>query len=151
VTNERFVNERPGYEKTTNGNGKPLAAVLHEIKDDLKDFLLTRYDMLRSELSEKLAVWKTSVPMLVIALMLAWSGFLAVTFAIIAAIRPLFNTEYGWAFAALIVAVLYFIVAGVIAWLAYRELTYTGVAPTRTMQVLKQDQVWLQNEARQQS
>jgi uncharacterized membrane protein YqjE len=131
-------------------NGKPLAVVLHEIKDDLKEFLQTRYDMLRGELSEKVSVWKTSLPMLVIAFLLAWSGFLAITFAIIAALRPLFASEYGWAIAAAIVAAVYLIVAGVIAWLAYRELTYTGVAPTRTMQVLKQDQVWLQNEARQQ-
>lgn len=137
-------------ERTPHGNGKPLAVVLHEIKDDLKEFLQTRYDMLRGELSEKVAVWKTSLPMLVIALLLAWSGFLAITFAIIAALRPLFESEYGWAIAAVIVAAVYLVVAGVIAWLAYRELTYTGVAPTRTMQVLKQDQVWLQNEARQQ-
>jgi uncharacterized membrane protein YqjE len=133
-----------------NNNNRPLGAVLHEIKDDLKEFLQTRYDMLASELREKIAVWKTSLPMIVIALLLGWSGFLAFTFAVVAALRPLFDSEYGWAIAAGIVAVLYFIVAGVIAWLAYRELQYAGVAPTRTMQVLKQDQVWLQNEARQQ-
>lgn len=135
----------------TNGNNaRSVAVVLHDIKDDLKEFLQTRYDMLRAELGEKLAVWKTSLPIVVVALLLAWSGFLALTFTFIALLRPLFDNEYGWAIAAGIVAVLYFIVAGVIAWLAYRELTYTGVAPTRTMQVLKQDQVWLQNEARQQ-
>jgi uncharacterized membrane protein YqjE len=133
-----------------NGGARSLAVVLHEIKDDLKEFLQTRYDLLRSELSEKLAVWKTSLPMIVGALMLAWSGFLALTFTFIALLRPLFASEYAWAIAAGIVAAVYFLVAGVIAWLAYRELTYTGVAPTRTMQVLKQDQVWLQNEARQQ-
>ena len=137
-------------ERGNNGSAKSLAVVLHEIKDDLKEFLQTRYDLLRSELSEKLAVWKTSLPMVVGALMLAWSGFLALTFTFIALLRPLFDNEYAWAIAAGIVAAVYFLVAGVIAWLAYRELTYTGVAPTRTMQVLKQDQVWLQNEARQQ-
>jgi uncharacterized membrane protein YqjE len=137
-------------ERVNNGGAKSLAVALHEIKDDLKEFLQTRYDLLRSELSEKLNVWKTSLPMVVGALMLAWSGFLALTFTFIALLRPLFDNEYGWAIAAGIVAVVYFLVAGVIAWLAYRELTYTGVAPTRTMQVLKQDQVWLQNEARQQ-
>ncbi|HSE49603.1 MAG TPA: phage holin family protein [Terriglobales bacterium] len=137
-------------ERVNNGGARSLAVVLHEIKDDLKEFLQTRYDLLRSELSEKLAVWKTSLPMIVGALMLAWSGFLALTFTFIALLRPLFASEYAWAIAAGIVAAVYFLVAGVIAWLAYRELTYTGVAPTRTMQVLKQDQVWLQNEARQQ-
>ena len=133
-----------------NGNAKSIAVTLHEIKDDLKEFLETRYALLRSELSEKFGVWKTSLPMIIGALMLAWSGFLALTFTFVALLRPLFANDYGWAIAAGIVAVVYFFVAGVVAWLAWRELSYTGVAPTRTMQVLKQDQVWLQNEARQQ-
>ena len=138
----------------TNGyaDNKSLGAVLHEIKDDLKEFAQTRFDMLRSELNEKLAVWKTSIPMLLIALVFAWTGFLCLTFFLVAAIRTLFaGSAWDWAFAAIIVAGLYFIVGGTIAWLAYRELSYTGVKPERTLQVLKQDQVWLQNEARQQS
>lgn len=130
---------------------KPLGTVLNEIKDDLKDFAQTRFDMLRGELNEKIAVWKTSLPMMVIAVMLGWTGFLCLTFFLVAAIRTLFAGDWGWAIAAIIVAVLYFIAGGTIAWLAYRELKYTGVKPERTMAVLKQDQVWLQNEARQQS
>jgi len=129
---------------------KPLGAVLHEIKDDLTEFLQTRYEMLRGELSEKAAAWKASLPMLGLALMLAWTAFLAITFAIIAAIRPLFRSDYGWAFAAIIVAAFYLVIGSTMAWLAYREIQYAGIAPKKTMAVLKQDQVWLQNEARQQ-
>ena len=132
-------------------HNKPLGAVLHEIKDDLKAFLETRYEMLASELREKVAVWKTTLPMLAIAAMLGGTAFLATTFAIIAALRPLFESDYGWAIAAVIVAAVYLAVAGTIAWLAYREIQFAGVTPKRTMEVLKQDQVWLQNEARQQS
>ena len=41
------------------------------------------------------------------------------------------------------------IVAGtIIGWMAYSEIASVGVAPTRTLEVLKQDQVWIQNEAR---
>ncbi len=129
---------------------KSLASVLAEIKDDLKEFLQTRYEMLAAEIKDKITVWKTSLPMLIIALMLGWTAFLAITFAIIAAIKPLFGSDYGWTFAAIIVAAFYIIMASLIAWLAYREIQYAGVAPKKTMQVLKQDQVWLQNEARQQ-
>jgi uncharacterized membrane protein YqjE len=132
-------------------NNKTLGAVLAEIKDDLKDFLQTRYEMLAAELKEKVGVWKVSVPMLLMALVLAWTAFLSITFALIAAIRPLFGSQYGWAFAAIIVAAFYLVMASLIAWLAYREIQYAGVAPKKTMEVLKQDQIWLQNEARQQS
>ena len=142
MTNGRFAEAN---------NNKPIGVVLHEIKDDLKEFLDTRYQMLAGELREKLGVWKTSLPMLAVAAVLGVTAFLCITFAIIAAIRPLFASDYGWAIAAVIVAVLYLAIAGTMAWLAYRELQYTGVAPTKTMEVLKQDQVWIQNEARQQS
>ena len=137
-----------GYVET-----KPLGAVLTEIKDDLKEFAQTRFDMLRQELGQKLAVWKAAVPMLAIALVLAWTGFLCFTFFLVAAVRTAFagTGDWSWPIAAIIVAVLYFIVAGSIGWIMYRELMYTGMKPERTMEVLKQDQVWLQNEARQQS
>ena len=141
MSNGRFAEVNPN---------KPLGAVLHEIKDDLKAFLETRYEMLAGELREKLTVWKTTLPMVAIALMLGGTAFLAITFAIIAALRPLFDSEYGWAIAAVIVSAVYLAVAGTLAWLAYREIQYAGVAPRRTMEVLKQDQVWIQNEARQQ-
>ena len=132
---------------------RPLGAVLTEIKDDLKEFAQTRFDMLRQELGEKLKVWKAAIPMLAIALVLGWTGFLCLTFFLVAAIRTAFLStgDWSWPIAAIIVAALYFIVAGSIGYIMYRELSYTGVKPERTMEVLKQDQVWLQNEARQQS
>jgi hypothetical protein len=33
-------------------------------------------------------------------------------------------------------------------WFAYAEIQATSLTPTRTLTVLKQDQVWIQNEAR---
>jgi uncharacterized membrane protein YqjE len=135
-----------GYVET-----KPLGAVLTEIKDDLKEFAQTRFEMLRQELGDKLKVWKAAIPMLAIALVFGWTGFLCLTFFLVAAIRTAFPGDWSWAIASIIVAVLYFIVAGSIGWIMYRELSYTGMKPERTMEVLKQDQVWLQNEARQQS
>lgn len=131
-------------------NNKPLGVVLHEIKDDLKEFVQTRIEMLTGELRDKVNTWKLSLPMMLGALLLAWSAFLTLTFALVAALRPLFGEQWGWALAALVVGVFYLMVAGVVAWLAYRELKYAGVAPERTLRVLKQDQVWFQNEARQQ-
>src|SRR4051812_49751566 len=113
----------------TNGTNKPLGVVLHEIKDDLKDFLQTRYDMLAGEISEKIGVWKTSLPMLIVAGVLGFTAFLAITFAIIAALRPLFDNPYGWAIAAGIVSVLFLALAGIIRWLAHPEIPNARRAP----------------------
>ena len=40
------------------------------------------------------------------------------------------------------------VAGGVVGWFGYTEMREVGVAPKRTLEVLKQDQVWIENEAR---
>jgi 3-mercaptopyruvate sulfurtransferase SseA len=72
------------------------------------------------------------------------------TLAFVAGLATHFESQYAWLFAALIVAAVYLLIGGVAAWMGYRELTSQSLAPTRTLRVLKQDQLWLANEARSQ-
>ena len=128
---------------------KTLATVLAETKDELKQFIDTRLQILKSELSEKLRTWKYSVPLLIGAAVLLLAGWITLTFAFVAIIAALFQpSAYAWAWGGLIVAGVYLIAGGVIGWFGYSELTSVSVAPTRTLKVLKQDQVWIQNETR---
>lgn len=55
---------------------------------------------------------------------------------------------FAWFFAALIVGVAYAILGGVAAYLGIREIRAEGIVPCRTVRVLKQDQIWLENEGR---
>jgi len=57
-------------------------------------------------------------------------------------------SAYSWLWAGLIVAGLYLIGGVVLGWMGYSELTSVSVAPERTLKVLKQDQIWIQNETR---
>src|SRR2546423_4153870 len=123
--------------KFVDANNKPLGAVLHEVKDDLKEFLETRYEMLAGEVREKVTVWKTSLPMLGIALVLGATAFLCITFAIIAALRPLFDGDYAWAIAAVIVAVGYLGVAGAVAWLADCQVQNARGPPRPALEVVQ--------------
>lgn len=127
-------------------NGRSLAGVIYEAKDELKDFLDTRLQMLRSEMKQKFSVWRLALPMFLIAGLIGFVGFVLLSFALVAAIA----NAIGWGWAALAVGGFYCIVAGGIAMLAYSEITAEGMAPERTMRVLKQDKIWLQNEARTQ-
>lgn len=131
---------------TSAGNGRTVAGLLNEFKEDLKDFVETRLQMLKAEMKPKLAMLKMVVPMLAVAAMLGAIGFLLLTMALVAAIANLIG--WGWSFLA--VGALYLLVGGTTAMLAIREMQAEGVTPTRTLKVLKQDQVWLQNEARSQ-
>ena len=127
-------------------NGRSLAGVINEAKDELKDFLDTRLQMLMSEMKEKFSVWRLALPMFVVAGLILFLGLILLSVALVAAIAVAIG--WGWSFA--VVGAFYCITAGGIAFLAYSEIKTEGVAPERTLRVLKQDKIWLQNEARTQ-
>jgi Putative Actinobacterial Holin-X, holin superfamily III len=115
----------------------------------VKDFLSTRVAMLQSEMKDKIAAWKTAMPMIVIGLVLAATAFLLLTGAIVAAIYVAFaGNPWAAAIALAIVGVTYALFGGIAVLFAIRDIKERGVVPARTMRVLKDDQVWLRNEAK---
>ena len=130
---------------------KNLSDVVNEIKVEAKEFVSTRLQMLNMEMKEKLSAWKIGIPLLIGAGVCALVAFIALNYALIAFLAALFMpSPYSWCFAALIVGVFYLIVAGALYWIGMREIKAETLAPARTLRVLKQDQIWLQNEARSQ-
>jgi len=130
-------------------NEKSLGAVLTETKEEIKEFIATRLQLLRSELKEKIATWKYSLPLLLVAAGLLLMGWAVLTFALVALLRALFlPSVYAWLWAGLIVAAIYLIAGFTVGWFAYGQLSSAGLAPKRTLEVLKQDQVWIETEAR---
>lgn len=132
-------------------NNKSIGQVVSELKNDARDFISTRLQILTQEMNDKVKVWKIAIPMLVIAGVVAGMAFIVLTFAMVAFLAGIFQPNpYAWCYGALIVTAFYVIAAFGLFYLGKRELTQTGVAPTRTLRVLKQDQIWMQNEARSQ-
>jgi uncharacterized membrane protein YqjE len=104
--------------------------------------------MLKAELSEKVARIKASVPMLAAAAVFGLGAFFALTVGLIAAIAAVIQNDWRWAIGAGAVFLLYLIIGGIVGWMGYKEITTEGLAPQRTLRVLRQDQAWIQNEAR---
>lgn len=131
-------------------NDKSLTQLLQEIKDELRDFATTRYEMLVAEINEKLRVWKLALPMLAVATLLAVGAFLTVTFGLVTLVANLIGTDnaYAYTWGALAVTILYLIVGGICGYLGYREITAESMKPVRTLEVLKQDQQWIKDETR---
>ena len=128
---------------------KSLATLLAETREELKEFVTTRLGILKAEIDEKISTLKSVVPLLLIAAALLLAGWMALTFALIALLHGVFlPSPFAWLWGALIVGGAYLALAIAIGWFAYGEITSAGITPTRTLKVLKQDQVWLQNEAR---
>ena len=128
---------------------KSLATILAETRDEIKQFITTRVNMLKMEIGEKVRTLKSVAPLLLVALALLWAGFMALTLALIALLHGLFMPSvYAWGWAALIVAGVYMVLGIAVGWFVYAEIKSVGLAPNRTLTVLKQDQTWIQNEAR---
>lgn len=132
-------------------NGKNLAGVVADLKEESKQFVSTRLAMLQAEMREKLSAWKTAVPMAVAGALLLGTAWLLLTGAIVAAIYVAFEGSAWAAFLALIiVCVAYAICGGAALWMAKAKVSEAGIAPKRTLRVLKDDQIWISNEARAQ-
>jgi hypothetical protein len=132
-----------------NENARNLAAAVAELKEEGKQFVSTRLAVLKTEMKEKISAWKSSVPLLAIGAVLIATAWLLLTGAIVAALYVAFEGSAWAAFLALIiVCVAYTVFGGLAVRIAVRKWQATGVAPIRTLRVLKDDQIWISNEAR---
>jgi uncharacterized membrane protein YqjE len=127
---------------------RSVADVLQELKTELRDFATTRFEMLKAEIGEKISAWKAALPMLIAGALLLIVAFLAFSFGLAALIASLVGGPFAWVWGAAGVTLLYLLIGAVLLWFGIREIQSEGIAPNRTMRVLKEDQVWMKNEAR---
>jgi uncharacterized membrane protein YqjE len=132
-------------------NGKNLTTLLSEMKEELQEFVQTRIAMLKTELREKLDILKTAAPLGAAAVLLLTTAYFLFTFALVGLIvAALPDNRYRWFIAFLGIAVLWSLLGGLAAYLAKRELEVKGLAPKRTIEVLKGDKMWVQSEVKNQ-
>ena len=140
----RVVNHDPN-------NGRTVAAVLTDMKDELKDFVSTRLALFKAEVNEKLKTLKIAVPLAATGLALLLTAYLLLTLALVALVFAFLpDNAYRWCLAFVILGVLWAILGGVAAWFAKRELELRGLIPKKTIRVLKDDKIWIQSEVNNQ-
>jgi hypothetical protein len=107
--------------------------------------------MLRAEMGEKIRSFKTAAPVLVIGILLMVTAWFLLTACLVCAIALAFpNLAARYVISFLIVGVLYLAVGAIAAVFASKQIKESGMKPERTIRVLKQDQIWLQTEAKTQ-
>jgi uncharacterized membrane protein YqjE len=127
-----------------------LADVIRDLGEQLKNFLNTRVEMLKSELLENVKDSSKAAVYGVIALVFLATAYWLLTLAIVAVIAVAFaGSPFAWFFALLIVGIVWLMLGGAIALVAKRE--FRGLTPKHTIRVLKQDKVWIEGEARSQT
>lgn len=132
-------------------NDKNVAALLSEMKEQLKEFAQTRFAMLKAELQEKVRVAKASAPLAVIGILLLSTAYLLLTIALVGLIAAAFpHNPFRWAIAFGLIGVLWAILGAGAAYAAIRAIMSKGLAPRRTVEVLKADKLWFQSEVKNQ-
>jgi uncharacterized membrane protein YqjE len=130
---------------------RPLAQILTEFFDELKDFAQTRVEMFQSELRETVESAKLWLPLTVVAITLLGTAYLLFTLALVGLVSTAFvNSPYRWFLSFLSVALVWAITGAIFAFAAASRFKAKGTFPMKTAEVLKADKVWLQNEARSQ-
>jgi uncharacterized membrane protein YqjE len=93
---------------------------------------------------------KAAAPLAVLGALLLITAFLLFSLALVALVFAFLpDNEYRWFFAFLAIAVLWSIVGGIAVYMAKRELEVKGLLPKRTVEVLKEDKLWIQSEVKQ--
>ena len=93
---------------------KSIATILAETKDELKQFVTTRVNILKAEMDEKISRIKSVIPLAVVGALFLLSAWGVFTFALIALLQSLFlPSVYAWLWASLIVTALYLLVGAI--------------------------------------
>ncbi len=128
---------------------RSLGSIVAEIRDEIREFLNTRVQMLKSELQETMSAIGHGLPFAVAAIALLGTAFLLISAAVVVLVALAFvGNPYAWFFAFAIVGALWLILGGVAGFLAYNQIRRGFQFPKRTAEVLKADTVWLQSETR---
>ena len=131
------------------GNGqRSLSAIVAELKYEVKEIAETRFGMLKAELREKAAQWKIAGPLAAMGLVLVSTAYLLFTLAAVALVAVLIGNTFQWVLALIAIGVLWAIVGAMAFYFAKRRIQANRLIPEKTIQVLKADKIWLQEEAR---
>ena len=129
------------------GNNRSLAEIASEIREELKDFLNTRLQMMKSEFNEALGAIRVALPLAVVSLVLIGTGSLLLTAAVVTIVASAFaGSPYAWFFAFVIVGVLWIAIGAIAAFFAYNQIRSRARFPKRTVEVLKADKMWIESE-----
>jgi hypothetical protein len=128
---------------------RTLAEIVSEVIEELNDFVRTRVEMMRSDVRETVRAASRWLSLGVLACVFLITAYLLFTAAVVAAVSVAFVTSpYRWFLSCLAGALVWSAAGGIFAYLAWTQFRAHGMLLKKTLDVLKADKVWLQNEAK---
>jgi uncharacterized membrane protein YqjE len=128
-----------------NGGDASTGELFKRLSEQTSTLVRQEVDLAKAELSEKGKQVGTGAGMFGTAGILGYTGFLAITAAIVLALNEALD---GW-LAALIVGAVYLAIAGAAALVGRDRIREaTPAAPVETIETVKEDVQWAKNQAR---
>ena len=132
-------------------NGRNLSAILTEMKVELKEFAQTRFEMFKTELTDKIKSLKIAASLVALGALLLGTAYLLFTMAVVGLVVAFFqDNQYRWFYAFAAVAALWTLLGGIAGYFGKREFQLYKLVPRKTIEVLKGDKLWIQAEAKNQ-
>src|SRR2546427_1783657 len=85
-----FVVNRDSDTEHVENHGPSFGRVMAEIRDEIKDFVQTRVQMFKSELQEKISVWKAGAGLAAAAVVLLATAYLLLTISVVCLVAVAF-------------------------------------------------------------
>lgn len=126
---------------------KSFATILADTKEELRQFIQTRLTLLKAELQEKSKLLKLALPLAAIGVVFLATAYLLFTLGLVGLVATFLpDNPYRWCLAFVSVGVVWTLIGGITGYFAWREIQLKQLAPKRTIDVLKEDKVWIQAE-----
>jgi uncharacterized membrane protein YqjE len=128
-------------------DGEPaLGDLIRQLAQDSATLVRQEVALAKAELQQNVKSAARDVVMIAVGGVLAMVGALSLVIFLILALGDAVN-EY-W-LGALIVGVVFLLIGGLLAMINLKKLKHESMAPTRTLDTLKEDKQWLQSEIKQ--
>lgn len=108
-----------------------------------------RKELLGEELREKVSLLKLIAPLVLVLVVLISTAYVLLTLALLSLIAMAFQpSPYRWFFSLLIVGISWAILGAVAGMFAWQRVSRGSLLPQKTINVLKADKAWLENEVK---
>jgi uncharacterized membrane protein YqjE len=132
--------------RAAGGNDPALGDLFRQLAQDSATLVRQEMNLAKAELKSNVKSVARDAVMVAIGGILALVGVVVlIAFLVVAVGDALDNYWLG----ALVVGVLFLLVGGLLAMSSLNKLKHEEVAPTRTLETLKEDKQWLQSEIKQ--
>lgn len=137
---------RPAPGPAASPGGPPLGDLLKQLGQDSATLVRQEVALAKAELRQNVKSLAKDAMMIAVGGVIALLGGLVMVAFLVILLGAVLNNYW---LGALIVGVLFLLVGGMLAMTGLKKLQKEEVAPTRTIETLKEDKQWLQSEIQQ--